>query len=129
MGSGAGSRQGGSYVDQSTHEGGLYRGKGPKGYQRSDERIREDVCERLEDHPELDASEIEVQVSKGEVTLKGGVSDRRQKRMAEDCAEGVSGVKEVSNQIRIQRGDSQQQGDTGSSAAKRQETSRAGARS
>jgi hypothetical protein len=28
-----------------------FAGRGPKGYQRSDERIREDICERLADDP------------------------------------------------------------------------------
>jgi hypothetical protein len=87
-----------------TRERGLHRGKGPKGYRRNDERIREDVCERLEDNPELDASDIEVTVSGGEVTLKGEVSDRRDKRIAEDCTEGISGVKDVTNQIRVRKG-------------------------
>jgi osmotically-inducible protein OsmY len=79
-------------------------GKGPKGYKRSDERIREDVCEALYRHPDVDASEIEVSVSGAEVTLKGTVEDRRAKRMAEDAAEGVSGVDNVRNEIRVQSG-------------------------
>lgn len=41
---------------------GPHAGRGPKGYQRSDERIREDVCDRLTEHPAIDASEIEVEV-------------------------------------------------------------------
>jgi hypothetical protein len=97
-------------------ESGPYRGKGPKGYRRSDERIREDVCERMEEHPGLDASEIEVQVAEGEVTLTGAVSDRHQKRIAEDCAEDVSGVKDVTNRIRVRKG-----GASGSGSPERQE--------
>ncbi len=80
---------------------GPYSGRGPKDYQRSDDRIREDVCERLTEHPDVDASEVSVQVSSGEVTLQGSVSERRMKRLAEDCAESVSGVHEVHNQIRV----------------------------
>jgi hypothetical protein len=82
---------------------GPHAGKGPKGYKRSDERIREDVCERLTDHHEVDASEIEVSVEAGEVTLKGMVSARRDKLMAEHIAEGVSGVIDIHNQIRVRR--------------------------
>ena len=37
-----------------------YAGRGPKGYRRSDERIREEISDRLTEHDELDASEIEV---------------------------------------------------------------------
>src|SRR4029077_3266456 len=36
---------------------GRYYGKGPKGYVRSDDRIRDDVCDRLSDDDDVDASE------------------------------------------------------------------------
>lgn len=78
-----------------------HRGRGPKGYMRSDERIREDVCDRLTDDPSVDASEVDVQVSQCEVTLSGTVSSRDQRRRAEECAERVSGVKHVQNNIRV----------------------------
>ena len=81
---------------------GRHRGRGPKNYTRSDERIREDVNDRLSDDPWLDASEIEVQVSKCEVTLTGSVDTRDDKRRAEDIAEQVSGVKNVQNNLRVQ---------------------------
>ena len=81
--------------------GGPYRGRGPKGYQRSDERVREDLCERLMDAADVDASEISVEVSSGEVTLAGSVPDRRMKREAEDIAEDVMGVKQVHNALRV----------------------------
>lgn len=82
---------------------GTQRGRGPKGYVRSDERIREDVCDVLADHPWIDASEIEVQVKGGEVFLSGSVPSREEKRLAEDVIESISGVKEVSNQLRVHR--------------------------
>lgn len=84
---------------------GSHRGKGPKGYQRSDDRIREEVSDALQDAHDVDASNIEVQVQNGEVTLTGMVDDRQQKRRAEDCAERVRGVHDVQNQLRVQRGD------------------------
>jgi hypothetical protein len=84
-------------------ERGRYVGRGPKGYKRSDERIREEVNERLTAHPDIDAYEIEVTVRDGEVTLTGSVDDRETKRKAEDVADNVSGVKEVHNQLRIQQ--------------------------
>jgi osmotically-inducible protein OsmY len=86
-----------------------YAGRGPRGYQRSDERIREDVCDQMCDNPELDASEIEVRVSQGEVTLLGSVADRSDKRLAEDLVEEVSGVREVHNQLRVSQGPSRQE--------------------
>jgi osmotically-inducible protein OsmY len=80
-----------------------HRGRGPKGYQRSDERIREDVNDRLTDDPHIDASEIEVSVSDREVTLSGTVGSRFEKRHAEDLAETVSGVTHVQNNLRVQQ--------------------------
>jgi hypothetical protein len=80
-------------------EQGRYAGRGPKNYVRSDQRIWEDVNERLTENAYLDATEIEVQVKEGEVTLTGAVEDRRSKRLAEDLAESVAGVKEVHNQL------------------------------
>ena len=82
---------------------GAFSGKGPKNWTRSDERIREDVCELLCDHPHIDASEIEVLVKEGEVTLVGMVGHRRTKRLAEDVAEEVRGVKDIHNQLRVKK--------------------------
>lgn len=97
---------------------GPHTGRGPKGYKRSDDRIREDVCERLSEHPYLDASEIEVKLQGGEVTLAGTIEDRHAKRLAEDVAEQVSGVTEVHNQLRLreqQGGQGRPQGSGGQS--------------
>lgn len=84
--------------------GGPYYGRGPSGYTRSDERIREDVCDRLTDNPHVDASSIQVMVEAGVVTLQGEVPDRQMKHRAEDCAERISGVKDVENRLRVGRG-------------------------
>ena len=91
---------------------GPHAGLGPRGYQRSDDRIREDVCDALCEHGYVDASEIEVTVLNGEVTLTGAVRERPQKRMAEDAAEDVAGVREVHNQLRVSPGGSGQDRDT-----------------
>ena len=79
-------------------------GKGPRGYIRSDERIREDVNDRLTDDWQLDASDIEVEVGNGEVALNGMVWTRANKRRAEELAETVSGVRHVQNNLRAQEG-------------------------
>lgn len=76
-------------------------GRGPRGYRRSNERIFEDVCDRLTQHGRIDASDIEVEVEDGEVTLKGTVNDRQTKRMAEKVAESITGVVDVHNRLRI----------------------------
>jgi len=86
---------------------GPFSGQGPKGYKRSDERIQEDVCERLTQHGRLDARDIEVKVNDGEVTLTGTVDSRQAKRIAEDSLESVTGVREVHNQLRVQQNQQQ----------------------
>lgn len=78
-----------------------YRGVGPRNYRRSDERILEDINERLTDDHHIDASDIGVKVEGGEVTLSGTVEDRAARRRAEDIAESVSGVGHVQNDLRV----------------------------
>jgi osmotically-inducible protein OsmY len=95
--------------------GGMHRGRGPKGYTRSDDRIREDVNDRLSDDPFIDASEVEVSVSSCEVTLSGTVDSREAKRRAEDMAEQVSGVRHVQNNLRVQQQTIGMMGTTGMS--------------
>lgn len=78
-----------------------YRGVGPKNYRRSDDRIREEVCERLTESHDVDASDISVLVDGGEVTLTGSVGDRRAKRHAEDVVMQCGGVRDVHNRLNV----------------------------
>ena len=80
---------------------GPYTGRGPRGYQRSNEAVTADVNERLTVHGYVDATDITVSAWQGIVTLSGEVSDRQSKRMAEDAAESVTGVLDVENRLRI----------------------------
>lgn len=101
-------RSGPSYPERAwSHDYGHggFTGRGPRGYMRTDDRIHEDVCERLTRHPYIDASEIVVEVKEGEVTLTGEVHERRAKHLAEDVVDAVSGVKDVHNKIKVQRSD------------------------
>jgi hypothetical protein len=99
-------REGGyTQVDSFTWDiEGPHRGRGPRGYQRAAERIHEEVCDRLEAHGNLDASDIEVKVEGGEVILTGTVPDRRTKRLAEQVAESVRGVADVHNHLTLAKG-------------------------
>jgi hypothetical protein len=76
------------------------RPRGPKGYRRSDERIREDVCECIA-RSGLNAEEVEVKVEGGEVTLTGTVDSRHDKRRLEDMVDDVFGVDDVHNHLRV----------------------------
>lgn len=87
-----------------------YRGRPPRAYRRSDERILDDIVERLL-VAAVDASEVEVKVENGEVTLSGTVRERRDKRRIEDACEDVFGVQDVHNQIRVVREGEGQPGD------------------
>ena len=80
---------------------GQHRGKGPKNYTRSQERIKEDVSDKLSDDSFLDASDIDVEVNGNEVTLNGHVDSRYSKHRAEDLAEDVTGVTHVQNNLRV----------------------------
>jgi hypothetical protein len=92
-----------------------YAGRGPRNYKRTDDRIMEDVNEHLTRHPAIDATEIDVAVTDGEVVLRGTVERRELKRMAEDIAESISGVKNVRNELKVQQGP--QRGSAGERAA------------
>ncbi|MGH8175809.1 MAG: BON domain-containing protein [Steroidobacter sp.] len=78
-----------------------FRGRGPKGYERSDERLKELICERLTDDPRIDASEVSIEVNQKVVKLTGTVDDRRTKYEIEDLIEHC-GVQDIDNQLRVQ---------------------------
>jgi osmotically-inducible protein OsmY len=80
-----------------------HRGRGPKDYTRSDERIREDANDKLTEDWRVDASNVTVTVKNGEITLDGTVTSREAKRRAEDVVDNVSGVKHVQNNLRVQQ--------------------------
>lgn len=82
-------------------ENGPYAGIGPRGYKRSDQRIYEDVCDRLMQHGAINASNIEISIKDGEVTLTGNVDSLWTKRAAEDTAYSVLGVEDVHDELRI----------------------------
>ncbi|HEY0684637.1 MAG TPA: BON domain-containing protein [Steroidobacter sp.] len=85
----------------SSQRRGQFSGFGPRGYRRSDERIKEDVCQCLTDDDHIDASNIEVAVNDREVMLSGTVTSRMQKRHAEDLIERLPGVRDVINSLRV----------------------------
>jgi hypothetical protein len=80
---------------------GAFRVESPRGYKRSSDNLGEQICDRLESHGGVNASEIEVQVQEDEVTLSGRVASREQKRLAEQCAESVRGIRDVHNHLSV----------------------------
>jgi hypothetical protein len=104
---GSGFRQGEFRDERRPQHGNRERGwygRGPKGYQRSDERLREDICERLMADAYIDASEVTVAVADGKVTLEGTVGERLMRHRIEDRVDECMGVKDIDNRIRVARG-------------------------
>lgn len=127
---GIGSQQGGQgmlgWIGQQLGLGGQQaRGRIPKGYVRSDERLKEDIAERLIRHPEIDASEVDIDAKLGVITLTGTVEQRYMKHQLEDLVENVMGVKDIQNHItvkpRVQQTTGQGIGQSGQVGAPRSE--------
>lgn len=96
---------GGEGRSEGPREGGeaAWRNRGPKGWQRTDERIHEDVCERMMGESGIDPSDVTVQVSQGTVVLTGTVPNRQMKYRIEELADRCPGVTEVENRVRVNR--------------------------
>jgi osmotically-inducible protein OsmY len=75
---------------------------GPKGYQRSDERLKEDISERLYGAYHIDSSEVTISVMGGKATLDGVVPSRHMKHAIEDMVDACPGVTEIDNRIRVE---------------------------
>lgn len=67
----------------------------------NDERLRREVHELLTVHNRIDASEIEVAVDDGIVTLRGRVGTPDERRLSEDESYRVRGVVNVVNQLSV----------------------------
>ncbi len=105
---GMGSNYYGDNFDHSSRGYGLmgpgdagFSGVGPKGYKKSDERLHEEACEASFRNPWVDASEIDVKVVDGVITVSGTVNGREEKREAESCMENISGVVDIRNELRL----------------------------
>lgn len=77
--------------------------RGPKNYRRSDHRILEDIYEQLLPYEHLDTSDVSIDVHDGQVTLTGTVPERRMKYFIEDVLHVIRDVREVDNNIKVQR--------------------------
>jgi hypothetical protein len=120
-------REGGSRFGSGQEEGGTghgnrrfdedYSGRGPRNYSRSDERIKEDICDELSSDPQCNAEDIEIEVKDGMVTLSGTVPSRKMKHRAEDIADAARGVNDVDNRIRVTGRVGQRGGSGGSEEA------------
>jgi osmotically-inducible protein OsmY len=78
-------------------------GTGPLGRRRSDDSLAAEIHEILTQDPELDTTDIEVEVAGGAVTLTGTVESGDARLLAEELVESLVGVREVHNRLRIAR--------------------------
>ena len=70
---------------------------------RPDAQLAQELQEILTKDPELDSSEIEVEVEGGAVTLRGVVDSSDARLLAEELVESVTGVREVHNNLKVSR--------------------------
>lgn len=74
-------------------------GKNLKNDRISDTRLLEEISETLTAHPEIDASEMIVEVDRGVITLSGTVESKPIKRLTEDIIENIQGVIDIQNNL------------------------------
>jgi len=86
---------------QNTSSRGEFYGKAPKNYERSDERIKEEICDRLMSQGMFDPSDVEIEVKDGVVSLQGNVDSRSTKYQLEEISEGILGVKDIDNKVKV----------------------------
>jgi osmotically-inducible protein OsmY len=72
-------------------------------WQRTDDRINEEVCQLLTESPAIDAGDIEVTVKDGTLTLSGTVADLEDKRLSEELVRQTPGVRNIQNQLRVRK--------------------------
>jgi osmotically-inducible protein OsmY len=100
--------------------------QGPKGYQRSDERLKEDISERLMESHYIDCSEVSVDVRGAKVVLEGSVPSRHMKHAIEDLVDACPGVQDIDNRVRVAGAMSQSQSQAGGGSQSNLQTSGAG---
>jgi osmotically-inducible protein OsmY len=75
----------------------------PRLRRKTDDSLAREIHEILTADPELDATDIEVVVEGGSVTLSGEVEHPDAKLLAEELTESVSGVRLVHNRLVVRR--------------------------
>ena len=83
------------------HDKRSYAGIGPKNYRKSDESIKDEVCEMLYWSPDVDSRRVDVLVENGVVKLQGFVDSRHAKRTSEAIIEDIFGVVDIQNELII----------------------------
>lgn len=78
-----------------------FKGRGPRNYRPTDERIRERLCEVLTDHPDVDASDLVLDVECGIVQLQGSIRHAAMKDRLLAAIQDAHGVVGVVDQVQV----------------------------
>lgn len=78
-----------------------FKGRGPRNYRPSDDRIGERLCEVLTDHPDVDASDLTLEVECGIVKLQGSLRDEVMRDRVLAAIQNTHGVVGVVDQVQI----------------------------
>jgi osmotically-inducible protein OsmY len=78
-------------------------GGGQRPRRKTDDSLAREIHEILTTDPELDATDIEVVVEGGAVTLSGEVEHPDAKLLAEELTESIAGVRLVHNRLVVRR--------------------------
>jgi BON domain len=90
-------------AERREEQGRRQTGRNLRGVRKSDESLANEIREILTKDPELDATDIGVEVEGGAVTLTGEVLDPDARLLAEELVESTPGVREVHNRLRVAR--------------------------
>ena len=72
-----------------------------RAYRRTDERVRDDICERLFHSSAVDTADVSVEVRDGVVIFEGTVPHRGMRYALEDIAAQCMGVVDIENRVRV----------------------------
>ena len=98
--------QAGAWTGQERHQeprDGIAGEGGARLRRKPDDSLAQEIHEILIADPELDATDVEVVVEGGAVTLSGEVEHPDAKFLAEELTESVAGVRLVHNRLVVRR--------------------------
>lgn len=73
----------------------------PADTYRGDEVVRDEIRQLLDDHPNLDAERVDVEVKDGEVILTGATDTEMDARYVAELCRGVRGVHRIQSALEV----------------------------
>jgi osmotically-inducible protein OsmY len=72
------------------------------GELRGDEQLKEEIHQRLIEHPDLDIHDLSISMRDGHATLEGSVPDAHMKKVIVELIDNVNGVLKIDERILVQ---------------------------